>query len=250
MSELAIELDDVHLSFPRVRYHPGGVKEAFLSFVLGRTGPKEAREFWALRGISVRVKKGEVIGLVGKNGSGKTTLLRVIGGIYEPDKGKATTNGQIAALELGSGFREELTGLENIRLSGAIMGMSPRQIDVLEKSIIDFADIGEFIAQPLRTYSSGMKSRLGFAVASVVEPDILLVDEVLAVGDADFREKSMARMEALVTSHDTTVVIVSHSLGELERLCSRCILIEKGLAVADGPPDEIIARYTGKPAKS
>jgi len=246
VSELAISVDDVHLSFPQVRYHPGGVKEAFLSFALRRKRPKEDREFWALRGITLEVKKGEVIGLVGKNGSGKTTLLRVIGGVYAPDKGACTTEGRIAALELGSGFREELTGLENIRLSGAIMGMSPAQIDELQKSIVEFADIGEFINQPLRTYSSGMKSRLGFAVASTVEPDILLVDEVLAVGDAEFREKSMERMQAMVSSKHTTVVIVSHSLGELKRLCSRCILIEKGLAVADGDPEAIIERYTGK----
>ena len=244
-TESVIQIDDVHLSFPLVRMTAGGVKEAFLAFVLGRSKPKAEKVFWALKGVSLNIARGEVVGVIGKNGSGKSTLLRIIAGIYAPDLGTADTQGQVASLELGSGFREELTGSENIHLSGAIMGLSPKEVDERFDQIVSFADIGEFIEQPLRTYSSGMKVRLGFAVASVIEPDILLIDEVLAVGDREFREKSMKRIEEMVAG-ETTVIIVSHNMAELERLCSRLVLLDQGRIVSDGPVDEVIAQYTEK----
>ncbi|MEM9115263.1 MAG: ABC transporter ATP-binding protein [Myxococcota bacterium] len=239
MSESAIELRGVELDFPRAKMGAGGVKEAFLSLVTGRRNPK-LEPFKVLRGVDLEVPRGQVLGLVGRNGSGKSTLLRVISKIYEPDRGKVRINGRISALlELGAGFREELTGLENIRLSGAIMGLPPKQVSALVEPICAFADLGEFIEQPLRTYSSGMRARLGFAVATAVDPEILLVDEALSVGDAEFRERSMGRIEEMVAS-DATVVIVSHNHQELRRLCARLVRLDKGRIVADGPPSEVL----------
>ncbi|MBI4816651.1 MAG: ABC transporter ATP-binding protein [Deltaproteobacteria bacterium] len=243
-AEPVIILDEVWLTFPLVEYHAAGVKEAFLMRVRGQTKPKAEREFVALRGISVTIRKGETVGIMGRNGSGKTTLLRVMSGAYRPDRGKVTTKGKVTNLQLGSGFREELTGYENVKLSAAIMGLSPTEVASLMEPIIQFADIGPHIYQPLRTYSSGMKARLGFSVASVLKPDILLLDELLAVGDADFKKKSMARMEEMVTG-DTTVVIVSHDPGELKRLCTRALLMDKGSIVLDASPAEVEKSYLG-----
>lgn len=239
-----IEVEDVHLSFPLVRYRAMGIKEAFVTrYHKWRQTPPE-RLFWALRGISMLVDKGEVLGLVGRNGSGKSTLLRVISGIYEPDRGRVRTEGRISSLlELGAGFRDELTGFENVRLSGAIMGFAPEQIEELTPKIIEFSGLEQFMERPLKTYSSGMRARLGFAVASAVEPDILLIDEALAVGDAQFRERSMSRIEELVAAEDTTVVVVSHNTQELTRLCSRLILIDRGEVITDGAPDKVMVEY-------
>ena len=239
-----ITVEDVHLSFPIVRYRARGVKEAFLELVTKRSHPERAREFWALRGVSFTVERGEVIGLVGRNGSGKSTLLRVVCGIYEPDRGTVETKGRISSLlELGAGFRDELTGYENIRLSGAISGYSPEQIQELAPQIVDFSDLEEFIHQPLRTYSSGMRARLGFAVAAAVKPEILLIDEALAVGDASFRQRSVNRIEEMVHDEDATVVIVSHNMEELKRLCTRMVLLERGQVVLAGPVPEVVERY-------
>lgn len=242
MSAPAIRVVDAHVSFPMVRFHAGGLKEAFLRFAR-RLPPPGPAQFWALKGVSLEVQKGEVVGLLGKNGSGKSTLLRVIAGIYAPDRGQVEVEGRISAmLELGAGFRDELSGLENIRLAGAVIGMSPQEIEARFDEITRFADIGDFIHQPLRTYSSGMRARLGFAVASSIKPDILLIDEALAVGDAEFREKSMRRVEDLVKS-GITVVIVSHNLSELQRLCQRLVLIDAGKVVGSGPPAEMLEAY-------
>lgn len=242
MSDAVIKIDDLHLSFPQLRYEPGGVKEAFLATVLRRRKPAEDRKFWALKGVNLNVERGEVLGVLGKNGSGKSTLIRVISKIYAPDKGTVWTEGRIATLQLGSGFRDELTGMENIRLSGTIMGFTPEEIAAQTEEIVAFAGIGDFIHQPLRTYSSGMRARLGFSVASAVAPDILLMDEVLAVGDEDFRQKSIARVEEMV-SGDTTVVFVSHNLEALKRICTRILWLQFGEYVMTGDPDEVIDRY-------
>ncbi|MEO1231307.1 MAG: ABC transporter ATP-binding protein, partial [Myxococcota bacterium] len=191
-----------------------------------------------------RITQGEVVGIVGRNGSGKSTLLRVIAGIYAADGGEVRTRGRISSLlELGAGFRDELTGLENISLAGAIMGFSGPQMRSLTPDIVDFSELGEFIDAPLRTYSSGMRSRLGFAVAAAMDPDILLIDEALAVGDARFRERSMARIEAMVAAEHTTVVVVSHNANELRRLCSRLVLLERGKKIIEGEPEMVLARY-------
>jgi len=243
VSDVVIEVRDLELSFPQARLRITGVKEAFLRRLRGRTGPR-AGGFRVLRGVDLTVQRGEVLGLVGRNGSGKSTLLRVICGIYEPDAGRVSIKGRLSALlELGAGFRDELSGLENIRLNGAIMGLSPRQVDGLIEPIVSFADLGDFIEQPVRTYSSGMKARLGFAVASAVDPEVLLIDEALAVGDARFREKCLARIEEMVAG-DTTVVLVSHNRNDLTQHCDRLALLHQGRIIADGEPEDILAEYS------
>ncbi len=240
-----IEVEDVHLAFPVVRYRARGIKEAVVTYYDSwRRKIREDNSFWALRGVNMAVQRGEVLGLVGRNGSGKSTLLRVVSGIYEPDRGTVHTDGRISSLlELGAGFREELTGHENVRLATAIMGYSAIEGVELTPRIIEFSGLEQFMDQPLKTYSSGMRARLGFAVASVVEPDILLIDEALAVGDAQFRERSMARIEEMVSSDQTTVVIVSHSVQELKRLCSRLLLLDRGQVITDGDPEAVLVEY-------
>ena len=239
----AIEVRNVHLSFPVARFRARGVKEAFLSFVRRDEVP-EARSFWALKGVNLTVERGEVLGLVGKNGSGKSTLLRVISGIYAPDRGEVDTFGATTSLlELGAGFQDELTGFENVRLSGAIMGLSRPEVEALTPHIVEFSGLGDFMARPLKTYSSGMRTRLGFAVASSIDPDILLVDEALAVGDAAFRQKSMSRMEEMVRDDETTVIIVSHSTSDLARLCDRLVLLDSGTVCAEGAVEEVMKHY-------
>ena len=239
-----IEVEDVHLAFPVVRYRAMGVKEAVVTAWAGWRRRRTHEQFWALKGVNLSVGRGEVLGLVGRNGSGKSTLLRVISGIYEPDRGRAITRGTISSLlELGAGFRDELTGHENIRLAGAIMGYAPAAVDALTESIVEFSGLADFMDQPLKTYSSGMKARLGFAVASAVQPDILLIDEALAVGDAQFRERSMARIEELVANDETTVVIVSHNTQELVRLCGRLVLLDRGRVVTEGEPEAVMKEY-------
>lgn len=244
MSGPAVIVEDAHLAFPLVGNRARGIKEAFLAIATGRRATTGPRTFWAVRGVSLAVERGEVVGLIGRNGSGKSTLLRIIAGIYTPDRGSVRTTGRISSmLELGAGFRDELTGHENIRLSGAIMGYAAAEIDALTEPIIEFAGLEEFIRQPLRTYSSGMRSRLGFAVASAVQPDILLIDEALTVGDESFKQKSMARIEEMVARNDTAVVVVSHSTQELRRLCTRLCLLDHGRVISSGEPNEVIARY-------
>lgn len=238
----AIELENVGLSFPIVRFRPHGLKEAIVSSFWRNRRPKEA-DFWALQDFSLTVKKNQVLGVVGSNGSGKSTLLKVIAGIYTPDSGRVVTRGRISSLlELGAGFREELTGYENIRLNGAILGFSSEEMDRRLPEIIDFCGIQKFLDQPLRTYSSGMKLRLGFAVASSIKPDILLIDEVLSVGDEEFSHKSIKRIEEMVNA-DTTVVIVSHNTEELKRLCQRLIWVKQGRILGDGEPYPVLKEY-------
>ena len=243
MSEVVIAIRDVHLAFPLVRFRPAGIKEAFLKRLRGRVG-SEDQKFWALRGIEMEITRGEVIGLVGKNGSGKSTLLRVITGVCGPDRGKVETKGRLSSSRgRGEGFRGVLRGDENISLSGAILGYSPEEVAQLRPVIVEFSGLGEFMAQPLRTYSSGMRARLGFAVAAAVRPEILIIDEALAVGDAEFRAKSMARIESLTADQNTTVVIVSHTGAELRRLCTRLVLLERGQVVISGDADPVFGRY-------
>lgn len=256
MGDTVITVEDVKLAFPVVRYRSRGVKEAFLAAVRGSLHPERKQVFWALNGVSFDVKRGEVLGLLGRNGSGKSTLLRVIAGIYAPDGGQVETKGRLSSLlELGAGFRDELNGYENVRLSGAIMGFDRAQIAAMEPKVVEFSGLKDFMHQPLKTYSSGMRARLGFAVASNVEPDILLIDEALAVGDADFKEKSMARVEEMVHDDDTTVVVVSHNVHELKRLCTRMVLLDRGEKVTEGPVDDVLAAYqnivkAGAPVRS
>ena len=201
-------------------------------------------QFVALENISFNVKKGEVVGLVGLNGSGKSTLLKIIAGVMKPTKGSVSVNGTIAPLiEVGAGFNPNLSGRENIFLNGMLLGYSKKYLQEHTQEIIDFAEIGEFIDVPLKNYSSGMRSRLGFAIATTVRPQILIVDEVLSVGDFKFKEKCHKRIQEMM-ANDTTVLIVSHSINQVKELCSRCIWLEKGHMVMDGPSQEVCDKYS------
>lgn len=201
------------------------------------------REFWALREISFDVARGETLGLIGKNGSGKSTLLQIIAGTVTPTAGFCEVQGRVAALlELGAGFNPEFTGRENVYMNAAILGLSRQEIDDRYPDIVVFADIGEFIEQPVKTYSSGMYMRLAFAVAVSVEPDILLVDEALAVGDVRFQAKCMARMRDIQRT-GTTVLFVSHSPEQIKRFCQRCLWLDGGRLVLDGEAAWVTDRY-------
>ena len=240
MSENSIVLDDIHLSFPR---HRIGLK-SILRWAKRRTGKDTTiPPFDALKGVSLSVKKGEILGVIGKNGSGKSTLLRVMSGIYQPDRGQALASGPVNLLSnVRIGFNGNLSGRENVYLYGSILGHSRQTMNELMDSIIEFSELEAFMDQPLRTYSSGMQARLGLSVASAVQPEILLIDEVLAVGDEAFKERSRERIKSMVQDA-ATVVIVSHNLNYLKQVCDRLLLIENGCIEAEGNPEEIIQAY-------
>ena len=200
-------------------------------------------EFWALKDVSFEVKKGEVLGIIGHNGAGKSTLLKVISGILKPTTGSVQVNGTIVPmLELGSGFDFDLTGRENVFLNGAILGYPEQFLKEKYGEIVEFSELGQFIDVPLRNYSSGMVMRLAFSIATVVQPDILIVDEILAVGDADFQEKSKRRMLELMGG-GTTVLFVSHSLGQIQEMCDRVLWLEKGRLKMAGKTETVCAMY-------
>jgi ABC-2 type transport system ATP-binding protein/lipopolysaccharide transport system ATP-binding protein len=208
----------------------------------GRTGG-EPRELWALRDVALRVDEGEVVGIVGRNGAGKTTLLKVLTKITQPTTGIARTRGRIGALlEVGTGFHPELTGRENVYLNGAILGMSKRDIAARFDTIVEFAGVGRFIDTPLKRFSAGMRLRLAFSVAAHLEPEIIIVDEVLAVGDIEFQRRCLRKMSEL-TGSGRTVLFVSHDVGALGRLCSRAIWLDAGRAVADGATQQVLGEY-------
>lgn len=205
----------------------------------------KSEDFWALTDVSFDVEKGDVIGIIGHNGAGKSTLLKVISGIMKPTKGTIEVYGNIVPmLELGSGFDMELSGRENIYLNGAILGYSEEFLNEKYDEIVAFSELGNFIEAPLRTYSSGMLARLAFSVACIVEPEILIVDEILSVGDADFQEKSRARMMDLMTG-GTTVFFVSHSLKQIREMCNKVVWLEHGKIQAIGKTEEICNMYEG-----
>lgn len=201
-------------------------------------------EFWALDDVSFELKKGEILGMIGPNGAGKTTLLKLLNGIFWPDKGKITVKGRVGALiQVGAGFHPLLTGRENIYVNGAILGMSKKEVDRKFKSIVEFADIGDFLDMPVKHYSSGMFVRLGFAVAVHCEPDILLIDEVLAVGDLSFRAKCYQKIGQIRKSQNITVILISHSMGNISNFCDRVIYLSKGYIKGEGFPSEVIPLY-------
>lgn len=200
-------------------------------------------DLWALRDVSLHVEQGEVVGIIGRNGAGKSTLLRVIAGVIKPTAGMVATNGRLVPLiDLSAGFDMELTGRENIFLNGALYGLSRAEMDRKVENIIDFAEIPGFVDAPMRTYSSGMIVRLGFAIAAQMEADVLLVDEVLAVGDEQFQQKCTERFESF-RKNGVTVVIVSHSVGLIQSLCSRAIWLEQGAIADDGAPAQVAEHY-------
>jgi len=207
-------------------------------------GEKTTDKFTALQDISFEIKKGETVGIIGPNGSGKSTILKLIAGVMWPTSGTVEVKGKISPLiELGAGFHPELTGKENIYLNGSILGLKRKEIDNYYKSIVDFAELWEFIDQPVKHYSSGMYMRLAFAVAIHVHPEILIVDEILAVGDSAFQEKCFARMEEFKKSKEITIIFVSHSLGQVEKFCTRAIYINAHKIQYDGTPVVATQKY-------
>lgn len=207
---------------------------------------RRVEDFWALREVSFEVAQGERIGIVGRNGAGKSTLLKVLSRITEPSGGKVSLKGRVASLlEVGTGFHPELTGRENVFLNGAILGMGRREIARKFDEIVAFAEVERFLDTPVKRYSSGMQVRLAFAVAAHLEPEILVVDEVLAVGDAQFQRKCLGKMEA-VGREGRTVLFVSHQMSEVQRLCTRCILLDRGEIARDGAPATVVEEYLAK----
>ena len=224
--EDAVVVDHVGMTFNMASEVTNSLKEYFLKAVRREL---HFKAFTALDDISFTVKKGDSFGIVGTNGSGKSTLLKIIAGVLEPSRGKAYTIGSIAPLiELGAGFDAELTARENVYLNGALLGYSKAYIEDQFDEIVDFAEVQDFLDIPLKNYSSGMVARIAFSIATVVVPDILIVDEVLGVGDMFFQQKCEARIDSLINDHDTTVLFVSHGIDQVERICRKAIWIEKG----------------------
>ena len=236
-----IKAENVSISYRMPHDKIQSIKEYLVALIKRKL---QYEEFHALTGVSFEIKKGEVVGIVGNNGAGKSTLLKVISGILKPATGSVTLGGNVVPmLELGSGFDYDLTGHENIFLNGAILGYSESFLKSKYDEIVAFSELGDFINIPVRNYSSGMIMRLAFSIASMVNPDILIVDEILAVGDAAFQEKSYARMMELM-SHGTTVLLVSHNIEQVRRLCDRVIWLDHGKIVTSGPAAEICDQYT------
>jgi ABC-type polysaccharide/polyol phosphate transport system ATPase subunit len=238
-----VELRDVSLRFVTYTDKQYSLKRAAIDLLLRRDGPPPSTDFWALRDINLRLSKGERVGIIGSNGAGKSTLLRMLARIYPPTTGTVTVTGNVAPLiEMGAGFNPELSGSDNILLNGAMLGIPRREMLEKVEGIYEFTALKEFSDLPLKYYSSGMYMRLAFAIATEVEPDVLLVDEALGVGDAAFVDKAKARIRGLLDrSH--VVVIVSHDLDSLRELCTRGIWLKKGRVVADGPMDRVIDDY-------
>lgn len=235
-----IKVENISVRYRMTYDRVKSIKEYLVQKLQGKI---KYEEFWALRGISFEVKRGEVLGIVGHNGAGKSTLLKVISGILKPTAGSVQVNGTIVPmLELGSGFDFDLTGRENVFLNGAILGYSEQFLKEKYQEIVDFSELGQFIDIPLRNYSSGMVMRLAFSIATVVDPDILIVDEILAVGDAQFQEKSKKKMLKLMGG-GTTVLFVSHSLGQIREMCDMVIWLDHGHMKMMGRTQEVCDAY-------
>lgn len=240
MEENMIEVRDISMCFRLDNNRVNSLKE-YVTRTLSRK--MAYTEFWALKNVSLSVKKGEVLGLIGRNGAGKSTLLKVISGIYKPTKGTVLCHGNVVPmLELGSGFDFDLTGRENIFLNGAVLGFSEKFLKSKLDEIIEFSELGQFIDVPIRTYSSGMLARLAFSIATMVDPEILIVDEILSVGDESFQAKSRARMMELMGG-GTTVLFVSHSLDQIREMCDRVAWLEQGQIKMIGPTKEVCDNY-------
>lgn len=239
----AVEVKNVSMRFNLASQKVDNLKEYFIKFIKREL---KYTEFWALRDINLTIEKGDRLGILGLNGAGKSTLLKIIAGVLKPTEGSLTVRGKIAPLlELGAGFEPDYTGAENIYLYGAVLGY-PREF-IAEKydEIIAFSELGKFIDVPLKNYSSGMKSRLGFAIATIVEPDVLILDEVLAVGDAKFKRKCEAKIQSMFDK-GVTVLFVSHSLAQVQKICNKAILLEKGEIIASGEIADVSKIYEEK----
>lgn len=234
--KIAVTVKDLHITYR-------GLKKTSIRASWKHLGGK-VELFHALKGVSFEIEEGKILGIIGKNGAGKSTMLRAIAGIFSPDKGTIDLHGRtISLLSIGVGFNKKLTGRENIYLSGMLLGFSEQEIAQKEKEIIEFADIGEFIHKPVKTYSSGMYSKLAFAITAILETDITLIDEVLSVGDAKFKEKSYNKMKELISDEKRTVIIVSHSLETIKELCNEVLWLNDGEVMMKGTASEVIPKY-------
>ena len=235
--EIAIEVKDLHISYKCLKSF--SIKRSLLQ--MKKT---QATVFEAVRGVSFTVPKGEILGIVGKNGSGKSTMLRAIAGIFSADEGIIDLHGNsVSLLSIGVGFQRELTGRENIILSGMLLGFSEEQVHAKMDEIIEFADLGDFIDMPVKSYSSGMHSKLAFSITAILEADIMLIDEVLSVGDTKFKKKSYNRMKQLISNKDRTVIIVSHVSETLQELCTNVLWLHDGEVKMIGAPEDVLPVY-------
>jgi len=241
MDEPIVEISHLTMRFGRIRRRYG-LKSAVLHFF--NYVKDQCRREWVdvLKDVNLTIRKGERVGIVGHNGSGKTTMLSVIGGVYRRYRGSCVVRGRVSMmLALGAGFNAQLSGQENIMLNGVLQGKTLREMKGLLRDIVRFADLGPYIDAPLYQYSSGMLARLGFGVATAIKPDILLVDEVMAVGDADFHKKCEGRIQGLL-GEGTTLILVSHSMADIRKYCTRVIRLDHGRIVADGPTEEVLGK--------
>lgn len=239
MNKKVITLDNVSMCFNMPNERITSLKEYFVKLIKNKI---LYNEFWALRDINVEINKGDVVGIIGFNGAGKSTMLKVISGIMKPTKGKVKIEGSIAPLiELGAGFDPELSGRENIYLNGAVLGLSKKVMNEKIDEIIEFSELGDFIDSPVKNYSSGMYARLGFSIATCIRPDILIVDEILSVGDYRFQEKSQQRIKDMM-NNGTTIILVSHTIEQVKELCNKVIWLDKGKIRKIGGK-EIISEY-------
>ena len=241
MAKKALVVQDVSILFNLSKENVDNLKELLIKKIKGEK--IRFNEFCALKNINFELNKGDRLGILGLNGAGKSTLLKIIAGVYKPTTGKVTRHGHIAPMiELGAGFDPNYTGRENIFLYGSVLGFSREFLESKYEEILEFSELGDFIDVPIKNYSSGMRARLGFSIATVVEPEILILDEVLSVGDAKFRKKCEKKMQGMF-DHGVTVLFVSHSLEQVKRLCNKAILLEHGELIAEGGINEVAEIY-------
>lgn len=236
-NDIAIEVNNLWIGYKNIQAY--SIKKSLL-----KLKKAHVEEFQAVKGVSFTVPKGEILGIIGKNGSGKSTMLKALAGIFSPDQGTIDLKGHtVSLLSIGVGFQKEVTGRENILLSGMLLGFSEEEIRAKMPEIIEFAELGKFIDMPVKTYSSGMHSKLAFSITAILETEIMLIDEVLSVGDAKFKKKSYAKMKELISNKNRTVVIVSHSIDTLKDLCDRVMWMHDGEIKMIGEPETVLEQY-------
>jgi ABC-type polysaccharide/polyol phosphate transport system ATPase subunit len=241
MKDLIVEIDSVSMLFNLSKEKVDNIKEYVIKLIKRQL---MFNEFWALKDISFNIYRGESLGIIGLNGSGKSTLLKIIAGVMKPTKGKVSVYGSVAPLiELGAGFDPDLSARENVFLNGAVLGYSKAQMKEKFDEIIDFAELWDFIDVPIKNYSSGMVARLGFSIATISRPDILIVDEILGVGDFKFKEKCENRMNEII-SNGSTVILVSHSIEQIKLMCKKAVWLKSGQLVMQGEAEEVCNEYT------
>lgn len=236
-NDIAIEVNNLWIGYKNIQAY--SIKKSLL-----KLKKAHVEEFQAVKGVSFTVPKGEILGIIGKNGSGKSTMLKALAGIFSPDQGTIDLKGHtVSLLSIGVGFQKEVTGRENILLSGMLLGFSEEEIRAKMPEIIEFAELGKFIDMPVKTYSSGMHSKLAFSITAILETEIMLIDEVLSVGDAKFKKKSYAKMKELISNKNRTVVIVSHSIDTLKDLCDRVMWMHDGEIKMIDEPETVLEQY-------